>query len=129
MFCKWFELYHAIPNQWKTIIKTTNGSYTNIAYLSHHLVKNNRIVALEKLHLKEVYSLIISQNMSTPTPQQYFKTLFPHLNLDWKLIYLLPRILTSNTSLRAFQYKVLNNVLYLNHKLFQFKISTTSLCL
>ena len=65
--------------------------------------------------------------MSTPT-QQYFKTLFPHLNLDWKLIYLLPQILTKNTSLRAFQYKALNNVLYLNFKLFQFKVSATSLC-
>ena len=56
--------------------------------------------------------------MKIPTLQQYFKTLFPHLNLDWKLIYLLPRVLTKNTSLRAFQYNVLNNVLYLNHKLF-----------
>ena len=65
--------------------------------------------------------------MSTPT-QQYFKTLFPHLNLDWKLIYLPPQILTKNTSLRAFQYKALNNVLYLNFKLFQFKVSATSLC-
>ena len=65
--------------------------------------------------------------MSTPASQQYFKTLFLHMNLDWKFIYLLPRILTTTTSLRAFQYKVLNNVLYLNYKLFQFKVSTTSL--
>ena len=65
-------------NQWKKIIKTTNGSCTNIAYLSHHLVKNNRIVALEKLHSKEINSFITSQNMRTPTSQQYFKTLFPH---------------------------------------------------
>ena len=76
------------------------------------------MVALEKLQSKEIYSLIISQNMRIPTLEQYFKTLFPHLNLDWKLIYLLPRVLTKNTSLRAFQYNVLNNVLYLNHKLF-----------
>ena len=95
--------------------------------VSHHLVKINRIVALEKLDSKEIYPFIISQNMSTPTSQQYLKTLFPYLNLDWKLIYHLPRILTKNTSLRAFQYKVLNNVLYLNLKLFQFKVSTTSL--
>ena len=108
MFYKWFQLYHAIPNQWKRIIKTTNDSCTNIVYLSHHLVKNNRIVALEKLHSKEIYSLIISLNMSTPTPQQYFKTLFLHLNLCWKLIYLLSRILTKSTSLRALQYKVLD---------------------
>ena len=73
----------------------------------NHSVKNNRIVALEKLHSKKIYSLIISQNISTPISQQYLKTLFPHMNLDWKLIYLLPRILTMNTSLRAFQYKVL----------------------
>ena len=57
--------------------------------------------------------------MSTPTSQQYLKTLFPQLNLDRKLIYL-PQVLTKNTSLTAFQYKVLNNVLYLKHKLFQF---------
>ena len=44
MFCKWFQLYHAIPNQWKRIIKATNGSCTNSVYLSHHLVKNNRII-------------------------------------------------------------------------------------
>ena len=91
MFYKWFQLLHAIPDQWKRIIKTTNDSRSNIVYLDHHL------------H-------------------------FPHLNLYWKLIYLLPRILIKNTFLRAFQYKVLNNMLYLNHKLFQFRVTTTSLC-
>ena len=67
--------------------------------------------------------------MSTPTSQQCFKTLFLHLNLDWKLIYFLPRILTKNTSFRASQYNVLSNVLYLNHKIFHFRVSKTSLCL
>ena len=93
MFYKWFQLLRAIPNQWKGIIKTTNDPCTNIVYLDRHLVKNNRIVALEKLHSKEIYSFIISQNMSKPTSQQYSKTLFPHLNLDWKLTYLLTRML------------------------------------
>ena len=64
---KWFQLLHAIPSQWKRIIKTTDESCTNIVYLDYHLVKNNRIVALEKLDSKNFYSLIISQNMSTPT--------------------------------------------------------------
>ena len=55
-----------------------------------------------KFCVKEIYLLIISQNMSTPTSQQYFKTLFPYLNFNWKLIYLVP--------------------------LFQFRVSTTSFC-
>ena len=82
MFYKWCQLCHAIANQWKRIDKIINDSCTNIIYFSHHLVKNNRIAALEKLHSKEIYSLIISQDMSTPTSQQYFKTFFPNLNLD-----------------------------------------------
>ena len=48
MFCKWCQLLHAIPNQRKKIILTTNDSCNNVVYLDHHLVKNNRIVALEK---------------------------------------------------------------------------------
>ena len=82
MFYKWIQLYRGISNKWKIIIKTTNGSCTNIVYLFHHSVKHNRIAALEKLHSKEIYWLVISQNMGTPTSQQYFQTLFPHLNLD-----------------------------------------------
>ena len=59
-----------------------------------------------------MYSLINSQTMSTPASQKYFKILFPYLNLDWILIYLLPQILTENTSSRAFQYKILNKVIF-----------------
>ena len=42
MLYKCFQLYHAIPNQWKRVIKNTNDLCTNIVNLSHHLVKNNR---------------------------------------------------------------------------------------
>ena len=103
VFYKWCQHFHAIPNQWKGIIKINNESCIYIVYLDHHLVKNNRIVASEKPFSKEIYSLIISQNISTPKSHQYFRTFFPHLNLDWKLIYILPRILTKNTSLKDFQ--------------------------
>ena len=55
MFYKWFQLYYAVPNQLKRIVKTNNDFYTNIVYLDHPLVKDNRIAALEKLHSKEIY--------------------------------------------------------------------------
>ena len=57
--------------------------------LSHHLVKNNRMVALEKLHSKEIYSLIISQDMST-----IFSN-FVSPSESWLETYLSP---TSNTN-------------------------------
>ena len=71
MLYKRFQLLHAISNQLKRIIKTTNDSCTNIVCLDHHLVRNNRIVALEKLHSKEIYSYDFSKHEYT-----YIKTIF-----------------------------------------------------
>ena len=41
---------------------------------------------------------------------------------------MLPRQVTIESSLRSFQYKILNNILYLNEKLFKFKIAASPLC-
>ena len=41
---------------------------------------------------------------------------------------MLPRQATIESSLRSFQYKILNNILYLNEKLFKFKIVDSPLC-
>ena len=44
------------------------------------------------------------------------------------MIYTLPRTITRDSTLRIFQYKLINNVLYLNKSLFRFGIVTDSLC-
>ena len=41
---------------------------------------------------------------------------------------MLPRIVTIESSLRSFQYKILNNILYLNEQLFKFNIVDSPLC-
>ena len=42
--------------------------------------------------------------------------------------YVSPRLATINATLRSFQYKVLNNVFFLNKKLYTFGITNTALC-
>ena len=63
-----------------------------------------------------------------PTSQVYFKNLFENNDFDWNKIYILPRLATLDSVLRSFQYKVLHNVLYLNQKLFLFRIAPSPLC-
>ena len=60
----------------------------NIIYLNHHLIKNNQILAIEKLIPKELYSLSIVLKNELPTSQKYFPNIFPNLQVDWKEIYL-----------------------------------------
>ena len=47
---------------------------------------------------------------------------------NWKLIFRIPRIATSETKIRILQYKLLNNVLYFNKKLLHFGIISQSNC-
>ena len=128
MYFKWFQLIHAIPKSWKKDIKIDQGNCRNLLYLNHHLIKNNQIYSIEKLKVNELYSLSISLRNAVPTSQKCFENFFPSLSFTWKDVYNLPCIVTINTRLRVFQYKVLNNALCLNKHLYIFKLSDTKLC-
>ena len=54
--------------------------------------------------------------------------MFENATLDLNKIYLSPRLATNDTTLRSFQYEILNNVLFLDKKLYTFGITNTALC-
>ena len=127
-YFKWFQLIHAIPRPWKLAVLNDKGNCKNIIYLNHHLIKNNQILAIDKLIPEELYSLSIFLKNERPTSQKYFCNIFPNLQVEWKKIYLLPRKVSNDSNLRMFQYKTLNNILYLNKQLFIFNKKDTKLC-
>ena len=55
-----------------------------------------------------------------PISKAYFENIFAGHVFEWDKIYILPRIVTTDSRIRIFQYKILYNVLYLNKKLFEF---------
>ena len=94
----------------------------------HYLIKNTRVIVLGKLTAGEIYSVLVLSSGNTPTSQKYFGKVFPNENLDWKEIYVLPRIVTINSFQRNFQYKILHNILYLIKMLFNFGKIKAPLC-
>ena len=77
---------------------------------------------------KRIYYLLIESSNSKPSSQMYSKNVFQNSNLDWKAFYMLPCVVTKDSRLRVFQYKLLNNVLYLNKMLFRFGKIDSPLC-
>ena len=69
----------------------------------------------------------ISKVQNKPSSNINFKNLFNDYNSDWAAIYMLPRLVTYNTYMRSFQYKILKNVLFLNKKLHTFGINPSPL--
>ena len=128
MFFQWAQLKHAVPPRWKKIIFDYSDINENDLCQNHHVIKGARILPLDKLSSKEIYSILISNIVNKPTSNIYFEKLFENTTLDWNKIYLSPRLATIDTTLRSFQYKILNNVLFLNKKLYTFGITNTALC-
>ena len=100
----------------------------NFAIQDHHLIQKRQILSLNKLVCATLYETLIAANKIKPTSQTYFENIFSYFKPYWKSIYLLPRRVTLDTNLRMFQYKLLNNVLYLNNMLFRFKKVDSPLC-
>ena len=80
------------------------------------------------MNSKEIYTIIISSKVHIATSRTYFEKQFPVYNFQWTGIYTLLRKVTINAYLRSFQYRMLNNILYLNKKLHTFSSSNIQLC-
>ena len=91
----------------------------NLCIQDHHLIKCNAIYNLEKLDSRELYHMQLLLKYDKPTCQRYHEKKFIDYVFNWKLIYRIPHIATFEIKIRIFQYKLLNNILYLNKKLFQ----------
>ena len=101
---------------------------TNLITHDHHLIKESRVLTLDKQKSSETYFILILKVQNKPSSNNYFENLFNDYNIDWIAIYMLPRLVTYNTYMRSFQYKILNNVLFLNKKLYIFLIKPSPLC-
>ena len=119
---------HAIPTIWKTLISNDGDIDEKKLHQNYHVVKVARILSTDKLSSKKIYSILISNIVNKPASNIDFEKLFENTALDWSKIYLLPLLLTIDITMLSFQYKILNNVIFLNKKVYTFGITNTVLC-
>ena len=89
---------------------------------------NSDEVALSEVSSKKLYEAFRNKKQVPPTAQTKLKEKFPHFSVDWKEIYLLPFTVTIETKIREFQYKILNNIVFTNQKLFKLKMIESPRC-
>ena len=72
-FFQWPQLKHAIPPRWKKTVFDYNGINENDLFQNYDVIKGARILSLEKLSSKEIYSILISNIVNKPTSNIYFE--------------------------------------------------------
>ena len=80
------QLIHGIPLIWKQKLNDSRKNDEKMYVVQgHHLIKNTRVIVLEKLTAREIYSVLILWSGNTPTSQKYFGNVFPNENLEENL--------------------------------------------
>ena len=126
-FLTWYGLINSIPKDW--IIQVREGQLVQenpegITYL--FIDKNSE--TLKSVTSGKIYNSLIKDRISEPTSQRYFERTFNKTEIDWSQIYLLPWKVSVETRIRAFQFKIQHNILYLNQKLHKMGLAEFPLC-
>ena len=61
----------------------------------------------------------IPKDVDISTAEKSLEQCLGKSEIDWEEVYLTPLKITIKSQLRVFQYKILNNILYLNNRLFK----------
>ena len=119
---KLMSLTDAVPVEWRKRVKQS-AHYTRPELRNKvHLKIDNADVDLSSVTSKSLYNAFTMAKQTPPSAQKRFQDQFPDVQFDWNEIYLLSFKVLLETKIREFQYKVLNNIVFTNEKLFKIKM-------
>ena len=97
----WVSILESIPSQWKRKVK------------SHDMKIVDDVFAGPSLNMtaKSAHNILLRSETTCPTYQKSIETLLNNQSINWPKVYMIPQNVTIETSLRVFQYKLLNNII------------------
>ena len=125
---KWLGLIESIPRDWKSVIKNDSSGFRRIYCISNDVRVLDKTIPLQASTSRIAYILLTKPLIQKPTAQKSISELLGTSDINWKDVYQLLHRVTNETSLRVFQYKILNNILYLNNRLHKFGFVESPLC-
>ena len=124
---KWLSLIASVSMSWKAEIRNYFSSIEDTCASCTPTIPQPYVSLLPDMSVKAAYKILIRPLVKAPTFQKSLEKLLCRQDLDWASIYMIPRMVTVESKLRIFQYKVLNNILYLNDRLYKIGIVQTPL--
>ena len=118
---KWAGLRHSIPDFLKG--GSTSPPLTSPSFLIH-----NNVCDVKKKKSKDYYSLLDTEKAQPPSINHKWKSDFNLSDDHLREFFLLSHSVALESYVKAFQYKVLNNILYTNKKLSKIGYRTDDVC-
>ena len=117
----WAGLRHSVPSY----LKTTNCT-SSTTPLSFRI--DNKVFDAMKKKSKDYYLLIKRRKAQLPNNSRFLKHDFNLIDDQLKEVFILPHNLAFEPYVKAFQYKILNSILYTNSKLYKIGYTAVDKC-
>ena len=114
---QWADLPHSTPDFLKG--GSTSPPLTSPSFLIH-----NNVFDVRKKKSKDYYSLLVTEKAQPSNINHKWKSDFNLSDDHLREFFLLPHSVALESYVKAFQYKVLNNILYTTKKLFKIRYRT-----
>ena len=111
-FLTWAGLRHSVPSY----LKTRKSASSDISLL---MMIDNKDFDVLKKKSKDYYTLIKITKTKLPNNSPYLRKTFNLSEDQLKKVFLLPHKVSFESYIKAFQYKILNSILFTNAKLFK----------
>ena len=89
---------------------------------------NDKVIDINSLTSRQIYGDLVYLKYRAPSTQQYFISKFGRNDIEWSQVYLIPHSTSIDMKTRIFQFKILNNILYLNARLYKMGIVSSPKC-
>ena len=120
-FLQWAGLRRSVPSHVKEISH-------DLTTISPSLLIGNKIFDIKDKKSKDYYSLLVSKKAQLPNIIHKLKCDFNFTTQQLKEIFSLPHLVALESYVKAFQYKVINSILYTNSKLCKIGFRINSAC-
>ena len=127
-FLSWYGLLNSIPKQWKKKLQIEPAIGNTFDEDRCPLSVNDKVIDISSLTSRQIYGDFVYSKYRAPSAQQYFISKFGGNDIEWSQIYLIPHSRSIDMKTRIFQFKILNNILYLNARLYKMGIVSSSKC-
>ena len=97
----WLSVLESTPSQWKKKVKSHDMKIADDMSDGPSL----------NMTVKSVYNILLRSVKTCPTFQKSIKTLLSCYSINWPEVYMISHKVIIESSLRVFQYKLLNNII------------------
>jgi hypothetical protein len=125
---KYNTLKDAIPNSWRQILKTMKIPTEAVSFNEALTLQINKIPKnIAAITNKDVYWILVKNKQKQPIITQKLWNKLQLSEENWKNIFTIPKVIR-NTKIKAFQYKLLYNLVPCNSYLHKIKRNDTDKC-